>query len=311
MIANCDDKPKAVEAVGILAQVDNFKFLAHLIMFLKILSITKSLSDHLQNEKIDMAQAVDLVLSTSAILNEFRSDTTKWEQMYKYIVDVAKLHNIEASWPTKHHRRRQTPRRLADSVLLDSTGSRDVPQQSNISQHIKCSVYYPVLDCILAEMDRRFSKENLEHMKAIQACSPSSDYFLNVSYITPLASTYGLDTELLSTECLLAKRTLKDGQDMESVLDVFKTILPLADAFPTLKKVLQIALTMVVSTATCERSFSALKRIKTYLRTTMSDERLSDLATLSLERDISANLDFDEIIHQFEGTDKNRSIILS
>lgn len=104
--------------------------------------------------------------------------------------------------------------------MLESTGSRDVPQQS-ICQHIKCSVYYPVLDCILAEMDRRFSKENLELMKAIQACSPSSDNFLDVTCLIPIVSCYGLNTELLRTECLLAKRTL-EGHDLASVLDVLR-----------------------------------------------------------------------------------------
>ena len=41
-IADSTDKPKAVEATGILVQVKTFKFLAGLIIFQRILSITKS-----------------------------------------------------------------------------------------------------------------------------------------------------------------------------------------------------------------------------------------------------------------------------
>ena len=90
---------------------------------------------------------------------------------------------------------------------------------------------------------------------------------------------------LLTSECLLAKRTLEDKRvELESVMDVFKAIVPLETAFPTLKKLLQVSLTLVVSTAQCERSFSALKRIKTYLRTTMSEQRLTDIAVLSMEK---------------------------
>ena len=48
------------------------------------------------------------------------------------------------------------------------------------------------------------------------------------------------------------------------------------EAFPTLVKLLQIARTLAVSTAQCEWSFSALKRVKTFLRSTMSEQRLTD-----------------------------------
>ncbi|KAF7647612.1 hypothetical protein LDENG_00169780, partial [Lucifuga dentata] len=50
---------------------------------------------------------------------------------------------------------------------------------------------------------------------------------------------------------------------------------------------LRIFLTITVSTASCERSFSKLKLIKTYQRSTTSQERLSNLAILANEREIS------------------------
>ena len=46
------------------------------------------------------------------------------------------------------------------------------------------------------------------------------------------------------------------------------------DVFPNLQTALQILLTMPVSVASCERSFSKLKIIKTYLRSTMAQEIL-------------------------------------
>ena len=68
---------------------------------------------------------------------------------------------------------------------------------------------------------------------------------------------------------------------------------------------------IVVSTAECERSFSALKRIKTYLRSTMSNERLCDLAILSIEKEISRNLVLDEVVDMFAVVDRNKRIVLS
>lgn len=251
-----------------------------------------------------MALAVDLVVSTSETLKDFRSDE-RWEHMFDYIGDVAKVHNIDPQ--IREQRKRQPPKRLDNSVTLESTGYHE---PLSTRRALKQTIYYPVLDHMLSEIDRRFSKVNLDHMKALQACTPNSSHFLDVSRLMPLASFYSLDTDLLANETSLAKRTLQD-KTMESVMDVFTIILPMEAAFPTIKKLLQIALTLVVSTAQCERSFSALKRIKTYLRTTMSEERLANTAVISMEKDLADNVSFDDILTQFEGTDKNRTILLS
>ena len=55
-----------------------------------------------------------------------------------------------------------------------------------------------------------------------------------------------------------------------------------------------------------ERSFSALKRIKTRLRSTMAQSRLSSLAVLSIEREIAQKIDHDDVIDEFASSDKNR-----
>ena len=69
-------------------------------------------------------------------------------------------------------------------------------------------------------------------------------------------------------------------------------------------------MTIAVTSAESEQSFSALKRIKTRLRSTMGQERLSALAILSIEREIAEELDYDSVIDQFASSDKNRRIVL-
>jgi len=54
-----------------------------------------------------------------------------------------------------------------------------------------------------------------------------------------------------------------------------------------------------VSVASGERSFSRLKLIKTYLRSTMSQERLSGLAILSIEKDVTEKIDYKNLIKSF------------
>ena len=71
-------------------------------------------------------------------------------------------------------------------------------------------------------------------------------------------------------------------QDIHEISDVIIELAPLNAAFPVLVRVLRIAMTISVSSAQCERSFSTLKRIKTYLRSSMSEQRLTDLAVLSI-----------------------------
>nr|CAH7713145.1 unnamed protein product [Callosobruchus chinensis]CAH7732797.1 unnamed protein product [Callosobruchus chinensis]CAH7756156.1 unnamed protein product [Callosobruchus chinensis] len=56
---------------------------------------------------------------------------------------------------------------------------------------------------------------------------------------------------------------------------------------------------MPVTVASCERSFSKLKLIKTYLRSTMGQERLSGLAILSIEGDIARLLSYENVIKNF------------
>ena len=70
-----------------------------------------------------------------------------------------------------------------------------------------------------------------------------------------------------------------------TILSVIKFLLPMQVAFRELLKLLQIALTIPVTTASCERSFSTLKRIK--LRSRMGQDRLSSLAELAIEREMT------------------------
>lgn len=66
----------------------------------------------------------------------------------------------------------------------------------------------------------------------------------------------------------------------------------LGSVFPTLNNALQIALTLPVSSATTERTFSKLKIIKTRLRTTMTNTRLEDLMLITCEQDLYKNSKF-------------------
>ncbi|KAG2562277.1 hypothetical protein PVAP13_8KG207404 [Panicum virgatum] len=48
-----------------------------------------------------------------------------------------------------------------------------------------------------------------------------------------------------------------------------------------------------------ERSFIKLKLLKSYLRSTMTQERLNDLAMIELESDMLEKIDYERIIEDF------------
>lgn len=76
--------------------------------------------------------------------------------------------------------------------------------------------------------------------------------------------------------------------------------------FPNLRVDLQILLTIATSIAICERSFSKLKLILSYLRSSMGQERLSALTLLSVEREVTDSINFDEVIDKFAAVKARR-----
>jgi len=71
------------------------------------------------------------------------------------------------------------------------------------------------------------------------------------------------------------------------------------NSLPNIVIMLRIFLTIAVSVATCERSFSKLKLIKNYLRSSMNTLRLRNIVTLSIEQQLTDKIDFDIAPEQF------------
>jgi hypothetical protein len=90
------------------------------------------------------------------------------------------------------------------------------------------------------------------------------------------------------------------AQNVGSLGTIFKIfcLSGLASVFPQLFVVLQIALTLPVTSASTERTFSKLKLIKTRLRLSMKEDRLESLVIISCERDIEINVD--DVIDDFD-----------
>lgn len=66
-----------------------------------------------------------------------------------------------------------------------------------------------------------------------------------------------------------------------------------------------IYLSLPVTVASAERSFSKLKLLKNYLRNSISQDRLSGISILNIERSRTKELDLEKIINDFANM-KNR-----
>jgi hypothetical protein len=78
--------------------------------------------------------------------------------------------------------------------------------------------------------------------------------------------------------------------------------------YPNASIAYRILLTIHVTVASVKRSFSKLKLLKSYLRSTMSQEKLNGLAILSIEQDLLENIEYKSLISNFEAQTVRRDI---
>jgi len=81
--------------------------------------------------------------------------------------------------------------------------------------------------------------------------------------------------------------------------------------YPYVNITLRMIFCCPASNCSSERSFNALKRVKTYLRSRMTNDRLirlNNLAILHIESDITTHVQYDEIIQDFSEKKSRRKL---
>ena len=102
-----------------------------------------------------------------------------------------------------------------------------------------------------------------------------------------LSNFYGVDSEMLSSEkSIFENYNCGDPCQRKNAAAMVKTMHQngLHDILPVLYKVASILARIPATSCSAERSFSALCRIKTFLRSTMRQDRLSSIAVIYIER---------------------------
>ena len=173
------------------------------------------------------------------------------------------------------------------------------------------------LDSLSQEIHQRFQQmssicDRFQFLKPSKLLREETSDENESACIRKLTSVY---SEINSEELVMEVNRLKEGclvstESWDGVnLLQWMAQCKLQETVPNLIIAIRIYLTMAVSVASRERSFSKLKLIKTYLSSTMGQNLLTNLAILSIKREQTESLDFDEVINQFASTKSRKAFL--
>lgn len=168
-----------------------------------------------------------------------------------------------------------------------------------------------ICDCIIQQINTRFSFSG--HLVATNLFAVDNfpeyrdrfpDKFLcEVVDVYPFLEKSRLKTEL---QVLYEREELRSVSGAVSLLSLV-TQEEMCDTFQETLKLLKVLVTVPMSTSEAERCFSMLKRIKTFLRNSMKEERLSALGMLSAEKAFLNNIeDFNKRVIDLFANKKER-----
>ena len=141
---------------------------------------------------------------------------------------------------------------------------------------------------------------------------PDCPDHLNLERWLKFASIYNIGSENLDAEIKIYKKTLESDkakvlfESPKSIVDLLQLIYPHRFFFQQLYALVSIAVVLPVTTAGCERSFSDLKRVKSYLRNSMTQDRLEDAMTLAVCADRVKKLSLDDVVDIFRDSECRR-----
>ena len=209
-------------------------------------------------------------------------------------------------------RRSKRPRRYDDG--LAESEFHDTPK-AHFRQH-----YFEALDlavnCIKDRFDQPGYKvySNLEQLllKTIEGEDITAELEFVCDFYKDDLNDNLLQTQLLTfrTEFQRAHSNLTTKPDIFDIKDYFHSLSGAQRALLSqVSTVLELILVMPATNATSERSFSALRRVKTYLRNTMSQQRMNNLMLLHVHKDVVDSLDLKSVANDFVMDSEHRQKI--
>ena len=199
------------------------------------------------------------------------------------------------------HRQRKVPRRYE---VGDAPA--EFPNDSKTMYH---QWYFEALDLVVGAIQARFDQRDFQTYCAIEDlllnAALGNDYESNFPAVMDV---YGNDLDGDQLRLHLGILSATFGSDAESTnqltfRDVKKHLLSLSQAERALVSQVMILVELILvlpcTNAVSERSFSALRRLKTYLRTTMLQARLNHLLLLHVHKERTDSLSCIDVANAF------------
>jgi hypothetical protein len=101
---------------------------------------------------------------------------------------------------------------------------------------------------------------------------------------------------------------MSDSESEASRLLKLLTTCNVESIFPNVE-IIRVFLSMAVTNCSGERSFSALKRVKNYLRSTLHQGKLNALALLFIESEFMHTIEFDDVQKFSESKARKRNLM--
>ena len=166
--------------------------------------------------------------------------------------------------------------------------NRDNTPAESVSEYWKRTVAIPFLDTVCSELKSRFSQETVAHYELCALIpsvitTKSSDEIADLddvlrrkwNHLLPLPSSF--ESELFRWKNYCKERDVKETSATSLLAKYADSIF-----FPNTRELLKILAVLPIGSTEAERSFSCVRRIHTWLRSTMTTQRLSDLACIAM-----------------------------
>lgn len=248
------------------------KCLLGLSSSLPILQCLEGFNKTLQGKK----QTVDGMLSSARIVKE-ELNALRTEDVFNNIViqveaDIERM-NLE---PLVLPRRRKVPRKF---------GGGDVAAPVDSAEDMYRHEFFRVIDKAVINIDKYFTSTDLS------SYSDLTTMLGNAVYNDVVVQKYPELSQDLKHELPFFRRQFQFNSVSE-VHTIFKDMSPdVRKMFPCVERLLRLCLISPASSCTAERSFSALRRLKTWLRNTMTQSRLNHLLICEVHSDRLEEID--------------------
>jgi hypothetical protein len=290
------------DAMNLRKQVEKFEFVIFLVIWEKILVAINKASVELQGKQMDLSRAATLLSMAHGELQFLR---VSWENIVLTAQALAGVWNTNSTFTQV--RARRAP------VFHDELTPGD--RINDNEERFKVQIFYPIVDTALQQLEWRFKgqKEVTDLFSFLypEKLTNISNEDLEVE-VKRLIESYPKDiSEDLLAEIRAFRREFSlEVQKMSTVSDILQLLveLKMVACMSELCTACVLFITIPVTVASCEWSFSKLKLIKTYLRSTISQERMAGLALLSIENEQAKILNKDELITAFANKKSRREI---